>query len=230
MKLFLLLGFLFCVIGFSDEIPETPEAPEIPLESPKESVVEVAPVSEPVRLGLEYSGVLARSGVEYSEEASLGVGFSLGLQAEKHLNPQLRMVGTVGYERISLGRLLDGTGTILDGAPLITQTQGGLFFQGLVGLPITQSAALEKEAYRVWLDWGAEYFHPTSAEQTSSASSSYALTPTQFVFLLAGPSMVWQLKGGWELSGNARFFVNVVGPSQFELMGARLSLALSTPL
>ena len=224
MKIALLLVSVFCFYGFAEENPELPE------ESPKETVVEVAPPSDPIRLGIEYSGVLARSGVNYSEEDSYGVGFSLGLQAEKRLNPQLRVVGTVGYERVSLGRLLDGTGTILDGAPLITQTQGGMFFQGLVGLPITQSGELDKEAYTVWLDWGVEYFHPTSAEQTSSSSSSYALTPTRFVFLLAGPSMVWQLKKDWELTANARFFVNVVGPSQFELMGARLSLALSTPL
>lgn len=201
---------------------ETPVVTEVP-SAPAESQLVVSPPdpSDPWRAGFLFSGLGAFSTVDYEPEYSGGLGWSIGLQVEKKLGPKARCLASFGYQSLSIGRLVSSSGGVIqDPYSQYIQTQTGPFLQGLVGVPFEMGH----------LDFGVEYFQPTSARQTASNSSEYEFKPSKFLFVIAGPSLSWKVRGEWELEGYAWFFMNTVGESQFRLMGGRLGLALRTPL
>jgi hypothetical protein len=174
----------------------------------------------PWRAGFQFGGLGALSSVDYQEGYSGGLGWSLGIQAEKFLSPSLRVLGTFGYQKLSVGRFLGSTGGVIyDPFTEYIHTQKGPFIQAMMGTPLMSG----------YFDAGFEYFHPLSAQQISEIST-YDFTPSKFLFFVAGPSKSWKIRGEWELEAHAWFFINMVGESQFKLMGGRLGLALRTPL
>jgi hypothetical protein len=206
-------------------LPATPVEPVVlePPSGPTESQVIISPPN-PWRMGFQTGGLGAISTVDYQDGYSGGLGWSFALQVEKSLNPNLRIQGSFGYQSLSVGRFLGSTTTtIYDPFSLYLHTQKGPFVQGMVGVPLMAGH----------FDFGIEYFHPTSAEQTvgdGGGISNYDFTPSKFLFVVAGPSMTWKVRGDWELEAHAWFFVNTVGESRFKLMGGRLGLALRAPL
>jgi hypothetical protein len=202
--------------------PQEPIVLEIP-SGPNESQVVVS-FEDPWRVGFQTSGLGALSTVDYQDGYSGGLGWSIALQAEKYLGPNVRFLGSIGYQSLSVGRFLGSTTTTIDDPfSLYVQTQKGPFVQGMVGVPLMAGH----------FDFGIEYFHPTSAEQMvgdGGGLSNYDFTPSKFLFVVAGPSMTWKVRGDWELEAHAWVFVNTVGESKFRLMGSRLGLALRAPL
>ncbi|MFM8269790.1 MAG: hypothetical protein ACKN9V_06330 [Pseudomonadota bacterium] len=218
---FFTLALILSVVAFAEEAPPPtpPVVTEVP-SAPTESQLVISPPS-PWRGGFLFSGLGALSTVDYEPDYSGGLGWSLGLQIERKITPDLRVLGSFGYQKLSVGRFIASTGSsIFDNYSLYTQTQSGPFVQGLVAVPVSAGH----------LDFGFEYFHATQATQTTSFGSEYEFKASKFLFVLAGPSMSWKIRGDWELEGHAWFFVNTLGESRFKLMGARLGLALRTPL
>jgi len=202
-------------IDASEPPPLVSEAPS----APTESQLVISPPN-PWHLGLQFGGLGAMSTVDYQEGYSGGLGWSVGLQAEKLLTPNLRFLGSFGYQSLSVGRFLGSSGgVIVDPSSQYIQTQKGPFLQGMLGVPLMSGH----------FDVGVEYFQPNTAQQISGIFV-YDYTPSKFLFVVAGPSMSWKIRGDWELEAHAWFFINTVGESKFKLLGGRLGLALRTPL
>jgi len=225
MKKSLYILLLFCClegVAVETEVPlisETPVVSEVP-SGPTESELVISPPN-PWRAGFQFGGLGALSTVDYQDGYSGGLGWSVALQAEKVLSPSLRMLASLGYQSLSVGRFLGSTsGTIDDPFSEYIHNQKGPFIQGMIGIPLMAGH----------FDAGLEYFHPTSAQQISGVNYNYDFTPSKFLFVVAGPSMTWKVRGDWELEAHAWFFVNTVGESKFKLMGGRLGLALRAPL
>jgi hypothetical protein len=208
--------------------PPAPISPEVPVvvetpSGPTESQLVMAP-QDPWRAGFQIDGLGAVSTVDYQEGYSAGLGWSVALQVEKFLTPKLRILGTFGYQSLLVGRFLGSTTTTIDDPfSFYAHKQKGPFIQGMAGIPLMGG----------YFDFGIQYFHPTSAEQIVGevgGISNYEFTPTKFLFVVAGPSMTWKVRGEWELDAHAWFFINTVGSSKFKLMGGSLGLALRAPL
>lgn len=222
-------------MGPSEIVPTTPPTTPptvtpVPTEQGNQSQLLISPPS-PIRYGLIAGGLGAISRVDYDPDISGGFGWTLGIHAEKLLTPSFRLLATLGYQSLSVGRFVASKPTaILDQYSQFIQTQKGPFGQLMAGISIWKNSESASEPLSVFWDAGFEYFHPLSALQTTSFNTEYAFDPSRFVFFETGPSLVWDLRGDWELSGNFRFFMNLSGESRFDLLGGRLTLALTQPL
>jgi len=218
-------------MGPSEIVPTTPPTvTPVPTEQGNQSQLLISPPS-PIRYGLIAGGLGAISRVDYDPDISGGFGWTLGIHAEKLLTPSFRLLATLGYQSLSVGRFVASKPTaILDQYSQFIQTQKGPFGQLMAGIFIWKNSESASEPLSVFWDAGFEYFHPLSALQTTSFNTEYAFDPSRFVFFETGPSLVWDLRGDWELSGNFRFFMNLSGESRFDLFGGRLTLALTQPL
>lgn len=207
-----------------------PTVTPVPTEQGNQSQLLITPPS-PIRYGLIAGGIGAFSRVDYDSDISGGFGWTLGIHAEKRLTPQFRLLATLGYQSLSLSRFVASkTTNILDQFSQFIQTQKGPFGQLMAGIFIWKNSELASEPLSVFWDAGFEYFHPILAVQSTSFNTHYEFDPSRFVFFETGPSLVWDLRGDWELSGNFRFFINLSGESRFDLLGGRLTLALTQPL
>ena len=205
------------------ETPQSPvEPPPVATEAPSgpsESQLVIAPPC-PWMGGFQVAGLGAFSSVDYDEGYSGGLGWSFALSLEKRLSPSFRALAGFGFQSLSIARFVGSSGgPVVDPASEFIQTQKGPFLQGLAGVPLMDG----------FVDFGLEYFHATSAQQTG-INSAYDFSPSKFLFLVAGPSYSMKIRGDWIMEGHAWFFVNTVGDSRFKLMGGRLELALRAPL
>lgn len=197
---------------------EPPVVTEVP-SAPTESQLAISPPNL-WRGGFQLGGLGALSTVDYAAGYSGGLGWALALNIERRFNPTLRAVGSFGYQSLSMGRFVGSSGgLIVDPSAEFIQSQKGPFVQGMFGISFMNGT----------FDFGLEYFHPTTAQQTGP-NSTYDFNPSKFLFVVAGPSYSMKIRGDWEMEGHAWFFVNTLGTSQFKFMGCRLELALRTPL
>ncbi|NBX92002.1 MAG: hypothetical protein EB078_06785 [Proteobacteria bacterium] len=224
----LFLAVFFTALGIAEEVIAEP--PVETNEKAQESILEVALASVSWRYGFELQGMGALSKVDYADGLSHGYGYGISLLFERPLSPQYRLIVRSGYQQLSVARFIDASGAVVENSPEFTQTQSGLFLSALGSFQVFKTSDDSSEIHEIWIDAGAEYFHGLRAEQKSSFNSLYAFDPSKFVFLVVGPSIVWNVRNGWNLSASLHGFLNLVGANRFEMGGGKLGIALNTPL
>lgn len=227
--------FFWCCLSLGTE-PEAPPEPDLefgpqPVIQVETNSLEANQKHSSWRGALEFGGIGALSTVEEQPDYSGGLGWNIGLQAEYRSEKPYHFTGTLGYQLLTLTKFIASSGgVVLDQYSEFRQTQEGLYGQVFYGQKVFHSGADQKEQFEVFWDLGIEYFYALHAVQETSFNTVNEFEPSKFLFAVTGGSIAWKIRGDWELLGHGRFFINTVGESQWRLMGARLTLALSIPL
>ncbi|MBY0369117.1 hypothetical protein K2X33_00425 [bacterium] len=186
---------------------------------------EVQTVGNEMRLWLGLGADIGRAVVSYSSGLSAGLGLGADLGFTLPVADVWALEAVASYQRLVLGRALDGSGALSDTASDFTQTLG------YVGATAMGLVRLSGEGTPIWLEAGGQYLYPLSASQARSGGSSASFTNTdKLVLALLGVRAYFPLGGALSLQGRAQAFYNLASAGGSAYLGLRLGVAVGWAL
>lgn len=182
------------------------------------------------RSQLWFSGSLdlGNAGVSYSSSASGGFGLGAGVGYSYHFAEAWGAQVGVGYQRLALGRAIDGTGQLEDSHPAEISQVMGYFTAEVLGLV---RILPEGASSAVWLEAGGQALLPMSGTQTLNGGTPTAIaSPDRLWLATLGVRSALALGDGWVLQGRGQAFYNVAATGGSRYWGLRLGVAVGVAL
>ena len=171
------------------------------------------------------------SSVPSSTTSGQGFSFAGGLAARLPLGRSLSLTFSPSYRVYRIVRSVDGSGIVLDPNPAsFTQSLSYAGAAGLLGLRVGEGTGVVP--FEWWLSGGLEYLHPLSGTQTDNLTGRTVDVgfKDRLFLLLLGPSLVYPLSPSTVMVSDLAAYYNLASAQGYQVVGARLSLAIQLSL
>lgn len=183
--------------------------------------------NEAFRFGLNTSADANMAKGASTAVAATSFGYGFGLVGMIPIRRTVRISVSSLYRTISATRTVSSTGSVL-GDPSTASFSQKISFVGLealLQLNIVKRASIGTPL-EFWIDAGAEYLFPLSAEQTDNLGNKLSFKSTDRPLLgLVGPSVLYHFDGRFALNASLHGFYNVFATGGSSLMGGRFGLS-----
>lgn len=188
--------------------------------------------NEEFRFGLNTSADANMARAASTADASSSFGYGFGLIAMIPISRMLRISFSPLYRKISATRTFTSSASVLTDPSTASFSQKISFLglETLLQLNLIRRAGINTPL-EFWLDGGAEYLFPLSAEQTDNFGNTVSFKATDRPLLgLIGPSLLYHFEGRFALNASLHGFYNVFATGGSSLMGARFGLSATLAL
>lgn len=173
---------------------------------------------------ISFEGPLAK--VSSGSTLSRGLGFGVGMEAN-YQSGLVKFAFQPSYRQLSLGRKIDGTGTLKDSTPLeVQQKIKYLGFAGFGGVLLEEGGRIGAFEPAWWIELGTELLFPLGQGlQTSSLIGDSKFNADKLWLVLLGSSTEVQLAQEQLLRTSLHLFYNLGSDSKNRLFGVRAQIA-----